>query len=116
MARALQPGERFPLIVADPPWVRRTETGRFPEDPLTAIDGGDDGLDVARECVALVGGHLAAGGAALLQLGSADQVGALRPELGQAGLIAVEVRRYERGVVALVRSALDFLAHKPASG
>jgi release factor glutamine methyltransferase len=102
MTRALRPDERFAAIVADPPWVRRTETGRFPEDPLTAIDGGDDGLDVARECVAVIGTHLAPGGRALLQLGSADQVGALEAELRSQGLTVVEVRRYERGVVALL--------------
>ena len=39
--------ERFAMVIADPPWVRRAETGRYPEDPLLAIDGGDDGMDVA---------------------------------------------------------------------
>ena len=32
--------ERFPLVVADPPWVPRAEVGRYPEDPVLAIDGG----------------------------------------------------------------------------
>jgi release factor glutamine methyltransferase len=105
MTLALQPGERFAAVVADPPWVRRTETARFPEDPLTAIDGGDDGLDVARECVAVVAGHLAPGGLALLQLGSTEQVDALGTEVRSRGLTVVEVRRYERGVVALIGHA-----------
>ena len=43
--------ERFAVVVADPPWVPRAETGRYPEDPLLAIDGGDDGMDVAWTCV-----------------------------------------------------------------
>src|SRR4051812_28275916 len=38
----LKADEEFPLVVADPPWVPRAQTGRFPEDPLIAIDGGDD--------------------------------------------------------------------------
>ena len=58
----LAPGERFPLIIADPPWVRRAETRRFPEDPLLAIDGGDDGMSVVRECLAAIAAHLAPAG------------------------------------------------------
>src|SRR4051794_33322804 len=49
ISEALDPVERFPLIVADPPWVLRSQTARFPEDPVLAIDGGDDGLGVVRE-------------------------------------------------------------------
>jgi methylase of polypeptide subunit release factors len=105
MSEALRPGELFAAVIADPPWVRRAETGRFPADPLTAIDGGDDGLAPARECLAVIGRHLAPGGVALLQLGSTDQVGSLGPELRAAGLDAREVRRYERGVVALLDHA-----------
>ena len=50
--------ERFAVVVADPPWVRRTETGRYPEDPLLAIDGGDDGMDVAWPCIDTARLHL----------------------------------------------------------
>jgi release factor glutamine methyltransferase len=107
MARALGRDELFPLVVADPPWVRRTETAHFPEDPLTAIDGGDDGLDVARECVEVIGAHLAPGGAALLQLGSTDQVDALHAELAAAALRVAEVRDYPGGVVTLLARAGD---------
>src|SRR5687767_11506103 len=39
---ALRRDELFPLVIADPPWVPREATGRFPEDPLSAIDGGPD--------------------------------------------------------------------------
>ena len=102
MSDALRPGEVFAAVVADPPWVPRAETGRFPEDPLTAIDGGDDGLDTARECLAVIGRHLTAGGVALLQLGSTEQVGSLERELSAAALVACEVRTYERGVLALL--------------
>jgi methylase of polypeptide subunit release factors len=107
MSEALVSGERFPLIIADPPWVRRAETGRFPDDPLSAIDGGDDGLELARECVILIGRHLADGGAALLQVGSTDQVQSLGPTLRSAGVDVVETRVFgERGaLVLLARSA-----------
>ncbi len=101
---AVGPDERFPLVIADPPWVPREDTGRFPEDPLSAIDGGDDGLDVARACLDVIGGHLAPGGTALLQLGSEAQADGLRPALtGHAQpLQMTEVRQFVRGVVVRI--------------
>lgn len=93
----LREGETFPVIVADPPWVPRAETGRYPEDPLLAIDGGDDGLDVARACVAAIAAHLAPGGSAVLQLGTREQAEALAPDLD--GLRLADVRQCERGVL-----------------
>ena len=104
---ALEPGELFPVIIADPPWVPREETGRFPEDPLTAIDGGDDGLDVARACLAVVDEHLAPGGSAVLQVGTRAQTDALRGEpcFTEGRLAMVEVRQQVRGVLARIDRA-----------
>ncbi|QWF24787.1 RsmD family RNA methyltransferase [Nocardioides sp. LMS-CY] len=96
MEEVVRDEERFAVVVADPPWVRRAEVGRYPEDPLRAIDGGDDGLDLARTCVAVARRHLLPGGSALLQLGTVEQVGLL--ESVDAAEV-VEVRRYDRGVV-----------------
>lgn len=96
----LEPAERFALVIADPPWVRRAETGTFPEDPVVAIDGGLDGLDVARSCVRAASEHLLPGGAMLLQLGTAGQVEVLGPELASYGDLQVsDVRSFERGVL-----------------
>lgn len=102
LSGVLQHDEQFPLVIADPPWVPRTQTDRFPEDPLTAIDGGDDGLDVARACLEVVAAHLTRGGVALLQLGTAEQAEALAGELPSydAGLSLTEVRTFDGGVVA----------------
>ncbi|HEX4687121.1 MAG TPA: RsmD family RNA methyltransferase [Nocardioides sp.] len=99
MTEALTADETFVLVIADPPWVRRDETGRYPEDPLTAIDGGPDGLDVARECLEVIGVHLAPGGVALMQLGAEGQVVALENEIASAGLRTAEVRGFDAGVV-----------------
>ena len=104
LERALAPDERFPVVIADPPWVPREQTSRFPEDPLTAIDGGDDGLDVARACLAVIDRHLAADGSAILQVGTRAQVDALRTEpcFAEQRLTMVEVRQQERGVLARI--------------
>lgn len=104
MTTVLRDGERFGLILADPPWVPHDDIDRFPEDPTTAIDGGDDGLGVARTCVELIGVHLAEGGAALLQLGSTGQLDGLGPELDEAGLVAgARFVVPDRGLVACLR-------------
>lgn len=93
----LEPGERFALVIADPPWVRSDETGEHPDDPVDAIDGGEDGLDIARECLAVATRHLVDGGCVLLQLGSREQVETVADE---SDLRLVEVREEEGGVLA----------------
>jgi release factor glutamine methyltransferase len=96
--RVLLDEERFGLVVADPPWVPRDQTSRFPDDPLLAIDGGDDGLDVARSCLEVVRRHLLPGGSLVLQLGSVAQAEVLGAEL-PAELRAREVRTCTGGVL-----------------
>lgn len=73
--------ERFPLIVADPPWVPTRDVPRYPDDPRWAIDGGEDGLDLARTCLEVTSRHLADGGAAIVQLGTPAQAATLADEL-----------------------------------
>lgn len=101
---AVRPEETFPLILADPPWVPREEISRYPEDPVGAIDGGPgNGLDVAKDCVQVIGHHLSPDGRALLQLGSTDQAEGLRDALASAGLRVVTTRGFDdRGVLALL--------------
>ena len=101
---AVRDDELFPVVIADPPWVPAADTGRFPEDPLTAIDGGADGLDVARACLAVVDRHLAPGGSAVLQVGTTGQVDVLtsEPSFAEGRLAVVEVRQEERGVLVRI--------------
>lgn len=73
MEEALRPEERFALVIADPPWVPSGETSAHPEDPLSAIDGGEDGLDAVRVCLEVISRHLEPGGAAVLQVGDVEQ-------------------------------------------
>jgi methylase of polypeptide subunit release factors len=104
---AVAADERFPVVIADPPWVPREQTGRFPEDPLTAIDGGDDGLDVARGCLDVIDAHLSPGGSAVLQVGTRAQTDALRTEpcFVEGRLAMVEVRQEAGGVLARIDRA-----------
>jgi len=105
----LDAGETFPVIIADPPWVPSAGIGEFPDDPTIAIDGGEDGLALARVCCRVVDRHLAPAGSAVLQLGTtgqADQLDTYLADVLGSALRVVETRTYERGVlVRLSRQA-----------
>lgn len=109
MDEALAAGERFPLMVADPPYLRHAEIDRFPDDPVTAIDGGDDGLALTRTCLAVAARHLLPGAPVVLQVAGprqADQVHTLvarshRRDLVVDGRVAVDD---ERALVLLVKT------------
>ena len=102
MDRVLDPAEEFAVIIADPPWVPREQVEGYPEDPVTAIDGGADGLDLVRACLSVIEEHLVVGGSALLQVGPGAQADRVRDLVAaRRGLCVSEVRDYERG--ALVR-------------
>jgi release factor glutamine methyltransferase len=81
MDEVVAAGELFAIVIADPPWVERERIALFPDDPEAAIDGGADGLELARSCVRLAEEHLITDGSLLLQLGSRDQLDRIRKEL-----------------------------------
>ncbi len=95
----VRPDETFALVVADPPWVTSADVARYPDDPLLAIDGGDDGLAVARACIDVCAGRLVPGGSLLLQLGTAEQAERLSGEAAAQGWLVGDLRAGERGVV-----------------
>lgn len=110
MTDVVAPGETFPVIIADPPWVESDAIGAFPEDPQIAIDGGSDGLDLARMCCEVIDAHLAEGGSAVLQLGTQAQVDAIDEFLhhsSTSSLRVAEVRSFDRGVLALIAHGTD---------
>ena len=103
MDEVLVPGEKFAHVIADPPWVPTEGIGEFPEDPTLAIDGGPDGLAVARTCCAVIEAHLAEGGSAVMQLGSRAQAAAIAEHLEVTSTLRVrETRSYEGGVLLLM--------------
>ena len=73
----LRAGERFPIVIADPPYVPSDEVGLYPEDPRGAIDGGPDGLGSIREFLRAVADHVEPGGSVILQVRGFTQVGEL---------------------------------------
>jgi methylase of polypeptide subunit release factors len=77
MQTALAAGERFPIILADPPYLPTADVTRWPDDPVLAIDGGADGLDLTRVCLQVASGHLIREGVMLLQVAGAPQARAV---------------------------------------
>ncbi len=83
-ADLLPPGEtKFDLIVANLPYIPADEIASLaPEvrhDPVTALDGGPEGLDLIRRLIEAAPDRLAPGGAILLEIGAgqADAVNSL---------------------------------------
>lgn len=106
LQEAVAADERFPLVLADPPYIPSDEVGDLPGDPHDAIDGGADGLDIARTCLAVAAAHLLDGGVVLLQLGSVEQADLLGPEAADHGLAILQVREVSgAGAVALLARA-----------
>ena len=110
-AEPMSTSDPFDVIVANLPYVPRAEVpGLAPEvraEPLLALDGGEDGLDLVRRLTAAVAAHLRPGGALVLEIG-AGQAAATAAICSAAGLERVTMRRdlggIERVVVAHRRS------------
>ena len=75
---ALDVAERFPIILADPPYLPNDDVQRWPDDPPSAIDGGTDGLDLIRLCLQVAQQHLLPAGMLLLQVAGEAQARAVR--------------------------------------
>lgn len=96
---ALAAHERFPLVLADPPYLPSHETSSWPADPVLAIDGGPDGLSVVRDCLTVAHSVLPPGGVLLLQVAGPDQAAAVAhwaTEVAQLPLVPGEVRVHDR--------------------
>jgi len=104
---AVMSSERFPLIIADPPYIPSADIGRFPDDPPAAIDGGEDGVDMIRACVDVASGHLSENGACLLQVRGPSQIAALESLVESRALVVrdAQVVDDERAIALLERVA-----------
>lgn len=89
-------GERFSLIVSNPPYIRSTDPhlkqGDVRFEPSSALVSGQDGLDDIRQIIDQAPKHLENGGWLMLEHGF-DQPDAVRVLLLNRGFTAVESRR-----------------------
>ena len=87
--QALHSGEAFSLIVANPPYVTDRELADLPREirefePIQALSGGEDGLDLLRLIAARAYEYLEESGALFLETGS-EQTGAVSDLLSSSG-------------------------------
>lgn len=89
-------GEKFQLIVGNPPYIAADDPhlvqGDVRFEPASALVAGRDGLDDIREIIAQAPAHLEAGGWLLLEHGF-DQAAAVRALFAVRGFTAVDSRR-----------------------
>lgn len=94
---SLAPGNRFDLIVSNPPYIAPDEMPSLaPEvhqyEPHLALTDGVDGLQAYRQIAEGLPRHLAPGGRVLLEIGP-TQAQAVSALLAQAGLTGIQVIR-----------------------
>jgi release factor glutamine methyltransferase len=92
----------FDIIVSNPPYIRRDDLNKLqPEiknwEPLSALDGGEDGLDFYREIIPGARGYLRKQGVLLLELGI-YQVDAVKQMAEDAGFHDISVRKDYAGI------------------
>jgi methylase of polypeptide subunit release factors len=119
MHTALAADERFAVIVADPPYLPTVDVARWPDDPVSAIDGGADGLDLATVCLRVASDHLLPGGSLLLQVAGQSQARAVAGIVGtkpDLDLIHLETRHHDpdRAVMLLRRTGAHRMQHSVA--
>jgi release factor glutamine methyltransferase len=97
MTSALLPHERFALVIADPPYLPSASIGEHPDDPVSAIDGGTDGLELLVRVLEVSAGALAPEGLALVQARGSRQLDELarRAEAIGSPLGLVDVREVD---------------------
>jgi len=101
LASPLRPGERFDLITANPPYIASAEVdelelGIRDFEPRMALDGGADGLDVARRVAQEATPLLDRAGVLAIEV-AAGQAGAVCELFANAGLEAIERRKDYQG-------------------
>lgn len=71
-------GERYDLIVSNPPYVSRTEMATLPQEyrhePELALEAGDDGMDVVARILAGGASYLRPGGIIVVEVGASVEL------------------------------------------
>jgi len=99
----------FSLIVSNPPYIPSAEIdGLAPEvrkEPLLALDGGGDGLDIIRRIVSGAPQFLCPGGILLLEA-DPRQMERIAALLQQAGFVDINIRRDLSGKERVIRAQI----------
>ncbi len=101
-------GQRYEVIVSNPPYVARSELAALPpeyqREPELGLLGGEDGLDLVLLILLEVGRHLSDGGILILEVGNAAQE--LERRLPRVPWTWLEFECGGEGVLLLTREQL----------
>ena len=103
---------KFDLIVSNPPYIRRNVIRTLmPEvrehEPLQALDGGEDGLDLYRRIIQESRGYLFGGGMLFLEIGY-DQKEAVCALMKKAGFLEIQAVKDYAGLDRVVYGTRSF--------
>lgn len=103
----------FPLILANPPYIAREEEDSLDDDvrlyePVNALFGGKDGLDIVKEIIGAVPGHLTPGGMLIMEVGQGQQHAVDRMVSCREGL---RVRRWVNDLAGIPRTVVIERVH-----
>ncbi len=106
-------GERYGLIVTNPPYVSRVDVEALPaeyaHEPRLGLESGEDGLDIPLRILRDAPAHLEDGGLLIIEVGDSDRrLEALLPDLPKAW---VEFSVGPMGVAVIEREDLVANAH-----
>lgn len=107
-------GERYDLIVSNPPYVTAQEFAALPpeygHEPKLGLIAGEDGLDIALRILRDAPEHLSDDGLLVVEVGESER--ALNALLAQVSFVWVEFKVGQMGVFAIERR--DLLEHADA--
>lgn len=90
------PADRLDVIVSNPPYIPSPDCASLQaevmQEPLSALDGGDDGLCFYRRICSEAPHHLKPGGFLLMELGD-NQADRVRSLMEASGFVSVTVRK-----------------------
>ncbi|PSJ20745.1 50S ribosomal protein L3 N(5)-glutamine methyltransferase [Halomonas sp. ND22Bw] len=102
-------GERYDLIVSNPPYVDERDLATMPaefgHEPGLALGAGDDGLDIVRRILREARDHLTDDGVLIVEVGNSDRH--LEAAFPEVPFLWLEFERGGQGVFALTAAELD---------
>ena len=100
-------GERYDLILSNPPYVTDAAVAAFPPEckaePVLAHAGGADGMDLVRRILREAGQHLAPDGALIVEIGMGRDV--IERDFPQLPFLWLDTEESEGEVLALTAQA-----------
>jgi release factor glutamine methyltransferase len=105
---------KFDLVISNPPYIKHKTIESLQEnvkgyEPLTALDGGEDGLDCYRSIIASLRGYMKADGVCVFEIGA----GQFRSVVALAKRYGLRLDRWKKDLAGKIR-AVSFVVANPS--